>query len=458
MTLIRPRLNDYNDLPFTQDEVDFAIPFLDEDLPLYVDPFLLWKSPSQQDQSLHLSLLNAFNWLGRLAERNREDEAISQLIIASECAEAGLGHSRTRRGKRFGQKVAKDILALFQRLPHAQADGFAHVEEIQLYVDSVSKDRISDLACSFLKSFLLDFTIDQCVKHGIPREAVTIENIYNLRTQTFANESVALPVNPVTKQPVLLIPKRWLRFVPWIGYDDYYKNAFVEDALTNENVPREHVAILTYNRSHYDVVRAYIREKERTAADCKNDPLFSPIPILSAKRKLAMIRALPSGKTDNADKKYEDAVCQLMASLLYPYLDFAAEQSRTDSGVLIRDLIFYNNRSVDFLKDIHQDYGSRQIVMELKNVKAVEREHINQLNRYLNEHFGQFGILVTRNRLPAAMFRNTVNLWAGQRRCLISLTDEDLALMVDIFENKQQRHPIEVIKKKYVEFMRACPA
>jgi hypothetical protein len=406
MTLIRPRLNDYHDLPFTQEEVDFAIPFLDEDLPLYVDPFLLWKSPSQQDQSLHLSLLDAFNRLGHWANRNRDTEAISQLITASECSEAGLGHSRTRRGKRFGQKIAKDILSLFQRSPHAQADGFTHIEEIQLYIDGVSKDRISDITCSFLKSFLLDFTIDQCNKHTIPRETVTIKGIYNLRTQTFQDESVALPVNPTTREPVLLIPKRWLRFVPWIGYEDYYKSAFVEETLTNENIPREHIAILTYNRSHYDVVQTYIREKERTAVNCKDDPLFSPIPVLSAKRKLPMIRALPSGKTGNADKKYEDVVCQLMASLMYPYLDFAAEQSRTDSGVLIRDLIFYNNRSVDFLKDIYQDYGSRQIVMELKNVKQVEREHINQLNRYLNDQFGKFGLLVTRNRLPKSVFTN----------------------------------------------------
>jgi hypothetical protein len=274
MALIRPRLNDYHDLPFTQDEVDFAIPFLDEDLPLYVDPFLLWKSPSQQDQSLHLSLLNAFNQLGRLAHRSREAEAISQLITVSECSEAGLGQSRTRRGKQFGQKIARDILSLFQKLPHAQADGFAHIEEIQLYVDGVSKDRTSDIACSFLKSFLLDFTIDQCNKHAVPREPVTIKNIYDLRAQTFKDESVALPVNPTTKEPVLLIPKRWLRFVPWIGYEDYYKNAFVEDTLTNENVPREHIAILTYNRSHYDVVQAYIREKERTAAD-------NPVPHVS---------------------------------------------------------------------------------------------------------------------------------------------------------------------------------
>src|SRR5205814_6758716 len=41
MALIRPRLNDHFALPFTQEEADFAIPFLDDDIPLYVDPFLL---------------------------------------------------------------------------------------------------------------------------------------------------------------------------------------------------------------------------------------------------------------------------------------------------------------------------------------------------------------------------------------------------------------------------------
>ena len=43
MALIKPRLNDYYNLPFTQEEVDFAIPCLDEDIPLYLDPFLLCK-------------------------------------------------------------------------------------------------------------------------------------------------------------------------------------------------------------------------------------------------------------------------------------------------------------------------------------------------------------------------------------------------------------------------------
>ena len=39
--IIRPRLTDYYDIPLLQSEVDFAIPFMDEDIPLYVDPFLI---------------------------------------------------------------------------------------------------------------------------------------------------------------------------------------------------------------------------------------------------------------------------------------------------------------------------------------------------------------------------------------------------------------------------------
>ena len=51
---------------------------------------------------------------------------------------------------------------------------------------------------------------------------------------------------------------------------------------------------------------------------------------------------------------------------------------------------------MDFLSEIYEDYECRQIVMELKNVATVTRDHINQLNRYMNDSFGRFGVLVTK--------------------------------------------------------------
>ncbi len=456
MSIIRPRLNDFHNISFTQDEVDFAIPFIDEDIPLYLDPFLLWKSPSQQDNALHLQITNSFNYLGQLYINGDNERACNLLIRASECNEVGLGDSKNKSGKRIGNELANNVLNIFNSISQIQKSGFTHFEEIQLLVNNFSKDRVSDIACNFIQSFLVDFTIEQSKIYGIPREDTTLTNMYNSKTYKFEKESANLPVHPETKSPILFVPKRWLKYIPWINTDDYFRNYYIKNIYQHGDKIPDRVKILNYNRKNYDIVKSYTAIKEKKFDDCKNDPMFTQIPIISAKRKFAAITRLPTGKTDNADRKYEDYVCQLMTSLVYPHLDFAKEQSRTDSGVLIRDLIFYNNTSMNFLKEIYDSYNCKQIVMELKNVKELDRLHISQLNRYLNDQFGRFGIIVTRNAAPSKIFRNTIDLWSGQRKCILMLDDRDLQLMTQVFESKQ-RDPIEIINRKYVEFIRACP-
>ena len=131
--LINPRLTDYYRVSASQADLDFGIPFFNEDIPLYLDPFLLWKSPSLQDQSLHTFLINAFNHLGHLAGTGNFDAARETLIIASECDEIGLGSSATRKGKRIGRGKADEILQLFSQVPQYKAKGFRHFEEIQFF-------------------------------------------------------------------------------------------------------------------------------------------------------------------------------------------------------------------------------------------------------------------------------------------------------------------------------------
>lgn len=451
---VRPRLSDHHGLLLNQSEVDFAIPFLDEDIPLYLDPFLLWKSPSQQDNALHTSMISSFNSLGSLFSKD-EGQALKILKEISECDEVGLGNSKTKKGKRIGDKMAKEILSTFIDIPQIQNHGFTHLEEVQFLINNFSKDRISDIACNLLTSFLIDFSIQECEKHNIPIQAIDF-NYFDCKKLKFINETVSLPVNPVTQQPILLVPKRWLRFVPWLNYEDYFKEyiATSKKVLSGERIPR--VSVLEYNRHNYDQVQSFLKRKRLEQKDCQNDPLFTQIPVLSSKRKLNTIIKLPTGKTNNADQEYEKSLCPLLASMLYPDLDFAQPQSRTVNGVLIRDLIFYNNNSNDFLKHIYDQYGSRQIVFELKNTKEVSSTHVNQLNRYLSNEFGGFGILFTRNKPPKSVYKNTIDLWSGQRKCILIMDDEDLKLMSSVYENKQ-RVPIDVIKKKYNDFKMSCP-
>lgn len=455
MAIIRPRLTEHYGLSLAQAAVPFAIPFLNEDLPLYVDPFLLWKSPSQQDYALHSSMVQSFNRLGTDALRGKGNEAATLLVHLSECDEVGLGSSGTRVGKRIGRALADQILDLFSRIPRYVAEGMGHIEESQLFVDGVSKDRISDFTCNFAKSFLIDFTIEECERARLPLMDVMVPGVFDPRTHTLLDVRTKLPVHPDTGRPILLVPKRWLRHSPWISFDDYFQAYIPKDERYNQ-VVWDRVALLSFNRDNWGAVEEYVKLKERNAQDCANDPLFRQIPVLSAKRKLTEIRSLPSGKDSNADRKYEDAVTALLASMFYPELDFADTQVRTESGAQIRDLVFYNNREIDFLADIERQFESRQLVMELKNVAKVEREHVNQVHRYLGNEFGRFGVIVTRHPLPKAIRKNTIDLWSGKRVAIVPITDSDLDVMVALFEQKR-RAPLDVLKRAYLDFIKECP-
>ena len=460
MAFFRPRLTDYHNISLPQGKADFAIPFLEEDIPLYLDPFLLWRSPSLQDQALHTSLINSFNHLGYMMREGQRHQAVQMLVNLSECDEVGLGVSRTREGHRIGEGTAGEILQLFREIPQYHQYGFVHFEEIQFFVEHISRDRISDFACSFLKSFLVDYTMQQAEAHGIPTEPTRLL-VYNYSAHTLPTECVKLPVHPERRTPILFVPKRWLRAKLWINFDDYFAKQYPKQARDNpEPSVAQRVKLLTYNRKHYGAVFEYVAKKEGAAGECSNDPLFAQIPVDSAKASLAAIRKLRmsvrAGGKEGDDRKYEQQAARLLMSAFYPELDFAAEQSRTASGGLVRDLVFYNNRAHPFLDELVSRYDCRQIVMEMKNVREVHRDHVLQLNRYLGDGFGRFGVLVTRRPLPPAVFRNTLDLWSGQRRCIVALTDEDLELIVDLFATRQ-RAPLDVLQKKYVEFTRKCP-
>jgi len=192
--IIRPRLNDYHNLPFTQEEVDFAIPFLDEDIPLYLDPFLLWKSPSQQDNSLHTTIISSFNYLGKQFLKD-PDTAIHNLKEISECDEVGLGTSVTKHGKKIGDKMALGILSTFKDIPQICKHGYSHFEELQLLIEYFSKDRISDISCNFIKSFLIDYTIQQCEKYKIPMVSIEIELFNTKKYKIIREKTIILEMN-----------------------------------------------------------------------------------------------------------------------------------------------------------------------------------------------------------------------------------------------------------------------
>lgn len=128
---------------------------------------------------------------------------------------------------------------------------------------------------------------------------------------------------------------------------------------------------------------------------------------------------------------------------------------RTISGAHIRDLIYYNDGKNEFWRDLKDRYEARQPVFELKNVKTLETEHVNQLFRYLDEEFGRFGVLVTRHPTPPAVQRNIVDLHSSKRVAILCLDDRGIELMIAMKD--AGRDPSDVIKKAFLDFTRSLP-
>lgn len=457
--LASPRLIDVFGVDFTQEDVDFAIPRLQGDIPLYVDPFLLWVSDKPGYQAMHEEVINFFRSVSGFVRDGNLDAAALLLAGCDEPHAMGLGYALgSRRGSNIGPKIIASILEVLEGVPRLLEGQIRHAEELQLVVPNFAEDRASDTVSSILKRFFIDYTEQQCESLQIPTKKARLGQVYDSsRRLWIPAREAALPFNPLDGSPILLVPLDMLRRLPWINYEDYYHSSFSTRILPSNKRDRRVAkdAVLKFNARNYVEVERYVSEKERKGNSCKPDPLFTSLASSTIRMKYRQLRQLSTGSANGADRRYEDLVFALLSSLLYPTLEFAESRVRTLSGAHIRDLIFYNDGKTEFWKDVRQRYDARQPVLELKNVSTLETEHVNQLYRYLDEEFGRFGVLVSRNPAPTVVMRNAVDLHSSKRTMILSIDDRDLELMISMLDSG--RDPSEVIKKKYVEFTRLLP-
>jgi len=454
-----PRLTDVFGLGFTQEDVDFAIPKLDEDIPLYIDPFLLWNSEKPEYVEQHKQLVGFFDLVREHVQSEDISAAANLFAGTTEPREVGLGYaSGSKRGSNIGSGLIADIIGAFASIPQLGQGALRHTEELQLVVPGIAEDRISDTAACVTRKFLIEYTAEQVRKLGIPNRVFRLGNVFDPKKGCWCPAPQAdLPYDPRNGSPILLVPLDLLRHLPWINYPDYYESAYSKRVLM-PNQGRRAVAkavVLAYNARNYVEVQRYVDEKEELRERCKPDPLFKPFTIATLKAKFKELRLLPTGADSGASRIYEDIVSALFPSLFYPTFEFAESRVRTLSGTHIRDLIFYNDGKTAFWKDIRKRHEARQPVFELKNVQSLDPDHVDQLYRYLGDEFGQFGVLVSRNPAPQAVLRNTVDLHSSKRVVILCVDDRDVELMITLAESS--RDPTDALKKKYVEFTRMLP-
>lgn len=200
------------------------------DLPLFIDPFLLFTSKKEEYRRLHERIIAYLRFLrDRAAEGEMEDGLLKAWYMFPEVKELWLGFSlKGNRGSGLGMEFArslhKNLNAIFKNFGQEQVTKGSHLEKVCLIQDGVGRDNVSDFTANLIKEYLLDYTQEFARLH-VPsgkRKLFKVENVrFDYELRVWCSETYELPF--VDDKFVILTPREILtKDENWINRHDLF--------------------------------------------------------------------------------------------------------------------------------------------------------------------------------------------------------------------------------------------
>ncbi len=220
------------------------------DLPLFIDPFLLFNSPKPEYQRLHKEILR---YVAFLRDRSVE-QSVSKGLLKSwytfpEVKQTWLGYSEVgNRGRGpgidFARAFDENLKGQFSDFDKDTICQSPHLEKFCLVKEKIGKDNISDFVTNLIKGFLLRYTEKFAQKYidSSMRKSFTVSHVdFNYTTCSWNSRQFELPIDILNTQKedyVLLTPKDLLtKDDTWINKTDLVNNFNnIVSAVSNEEL------------------------------------------------------------------------------------------------------------------------------------------------------------------------------------------------------------------------------
>jgi hypothetical protein len=272
------------------------------DLPLFIDPFLIFGSKKIEYQKLHTDILKYLKFL-----KDKTEEALpsqSQLkawYSFHEVKQNWLGYSTVGNegsglGLDFARSFSANLKIVFEDLGRERLTITSHLEKACLFQIGIGKDNISDFTCNLIKEFLLDYTQNFAktyVSASLLKQ-ITVDKVYfDYELERWMPKEFTLPY--YDGNYVLLTPKDILtKDDTWINSNDLRSSfekiciSLPNDQLRFEisNYFRKKLPALKENEKHTQkeltkatietvmeypiIVNYYIKSKEENKEGAKN--------------------------------------------------------------------------------------------------------------------------------------------------------------------------------------------
>jgi hypothetical protein len=218
------------------------------DLPLFVDPFLLFTSENERYQQLHNEIIRYLVFLRDNAHRARNNNGLLDAWYRfREVRQNWFGYSSTGNagsglGRSFARALNDNLQNLFSDFGSELVTKGTHLEKLCLIPKGVGKDNISDFTTNLIKGVLCEYTEAFAKEHLAPeqRRTVLVRKVaFDYQTETWQSRRFELPF--LSDDYVLLTPNDILtKDDTWINKSDLIDEfVTLPDALSNGELRAE---------------------------------------------------------------------------------------------------------------------------------------------------------------------------------------------------------------------------
>jgi len=261
------------------------------DLPVFIDPFLLFNSEKQEYQMLHERIIKYITFLREMSEAGTISKGLVQhWFLFPEVKQNWLGFSKVGNGgsglgEKFASAMNDNLSTIFTNFGSEQITKSSHLEKLCLVKDGVGKDSISDFTTNLIKGFLCEYTetfASEYIDKSRTKSVMVPHAEFNYQTRRWVGKKFVLPYIDgdfivLTPKDILTKDEAWINKHDIIGdfddilasipnlqlrgqINDYFLRRIPEDAKQREI----NEAVSKTLRHFPELIDRYIRLKEDT--------------------------------------------------------------------------------------------------------------------------------------------------------------------------------------------------
>ncbi|MBI4667476.1 MAG: hypothetical protein HY751_13825 [Nitrospinae bacterium] len=215
------------------------------DLPLFIDPFLLFNSTKEEYKLLHSEIIHYIAFLRDQATSGRIDNGLLRSWYEfPEVKQNWLGFSRVGNsgaglGSDFANALFNNLHELFKDFGGERITRGSHLEKLCLIKEGVGKDKISDFTANLIKQYLLQYTQEFGKRYlkSNQRKVVAVSKVrFNYQTRSWESGHFELPYQEgdyiiLTPKDILTKEDTWINKADLIHDFDDIVQAIPNDQL-----------------------------------------------------------------------------------------------------------------------------------------------------------------------------------------------------------------------------------